>query len=563
MQPIETAGALYREIKSRGLHLRKENGRDNALLHELRSKLGCPDENVQSFLDTSDLSAEAFLKVFLQLASPFAMMFQDIWSYLDHNCAPKARETIAIRFGFESDTNQKVLDIEQFRRYVETNRRVFAQVNTQLWPFDALRSLFSVADKVIHSNDYEQIWELYHRHGRYEPGKPYDLPQVNSTGHPFDEVVQNIRDVFQQIIDDYVIEMEQECFKKKLPDLICRQEDAKGNPSLQRFSYLLTDLLPTWYYIIARCEVVENQPKDAALHVFDTTVKPLLQSGDGMSEATLFEALDILDLPFWLHRWHTYEIWGSILTLRSLKEYRPLLRIGSGYLGLDGYAATIIADLNVNSNTSACVAIQVETPFRQGRRVAIKPDLRICFSDPSLAENTAGVVEFKQRSSINTKDLSEMGNSYSKGCPRSGGVLILNYDYTGMKISLPPVCHFIEGVQPLNKKAINLFQRRLFEVLHSVNFEPADGKAIVLLDVSSSMGTLYRDMNVQNSLRQFLYMSWVKILCFNNGLVKGGDFDPSSAQHLTTSGGTQLGQALLDIESLFGLPASLLIVTDG
>ena len=60
MKPIETAGDLYREIKNRGLHLREENGRDNALLTELRNEIKCPDTQLQRFLDASDLSNVSF-----------------------------------------------------------------------------------------------------------------------------------------------------------------------------------------------------------------------------------------------------------------------------------------------------------------------------------------------------------------------------------------------------------------------------------------------------------------------------------------------------------------------
>jgi len=562
MKPIETAGVLYREIKRRGLHLREQNGRDDALLQELTSRLGCPDEHLQRFLDASNLSAEAFLRVFLQLAAPFARMFQEIWEYLSHHNAPKTAETISIRFGFEDDEDRQSFDLEQFRRYVETSRMVFASVVTHHWPSEALNGLFSIGRTVI-SPEREPIWRIYNEHGRYEPGKPYDLPLVSCTGHPFDEVVQGVRDVFQQIIIGYIIEMEQEHSVRRLPEVIEQKDQSEHDFSFQRSSSLLTDLLPTWYYIFARCANIGERPKDAALQEYDVTVRPLLQSRTDRANVPLLEALDILDLPFWRHRWHTYEVWASVLTLRSLQEYRPILRIGSGHIPLDGYTAAVVADLKAHDCVSACVAVQVETPFRKGKRKAIKPDLRVCFADPSSAENTAGVIEFKQRSRIDRQVLAEMANAYSHGCPRSGGVLILNYDSTSTAIYLPPNCYFIEGVQPLNLRGIRLFQQRLSEILCVVGFEPPRGSTIVLLDVSASMGDSYRDRNVQVSLRKILGMPWVKILRFNNWLVEGGDLDPLSAQSLTTSGGTQLGRALSDLEYLFGLPDNLLIVTDG
>ncbi len=281
------------------------------------------------------------------------------------------------------------------------------------------------------------------------------------------------------------------------------------------------------------------------------------------STLSLLAALDILDLPFWRHRWHTYEVWATVLTLRTLDDFKPSLRINQGYCAIDGYSAATIADLTARDCPSACVAVQFETPFRQGRRKAIKPDLRVCSGDPLSPENTAGVVEFKQRIRIDAKTLEKMAVAYSNGCPNSGGVLIMNYDTAGTLVSLPARCHFIEGVEPLNRSAIDVFRRWLSETLHAAGLEPINEATIVLLDVSSSMGDSYQAPEAQGLLRALLAMRRIRILRFNNGLMEGGDLDVATAQTLTTSGGTELGRALSDIESLFGLPDKLLVVTDG
>ena len=47
---FETAAELYREIKRRGLHLRKDYGRDNFLLEQLCTELGYPEGCLQKFL---------------------------------------------------------------------------------------------------------------------------------------------------------------------------------------------------------------------------------------------------------------------------------------------------------------------------------------------------------------------------------------------------------------------------------------------------------------------------------------------------------------------------------
>lgn len=562
MRPIETAGDLYREIKNRGLHLQKDNGRDDALLRELTAKLGCPDTRLQRFLDSSDLSAAVFLRSFLELAAPFARMFQEIWDYLSRELAPRAGETISIRFGFDDAHDQCAIDLEQFRRYVQTTQHVVAEVTTQVWPYDALHGLFAVGRKAVDAAD-EAPWKLYDRHGRYEPGKPYELPVVHVSGHPFDDAVQSVRSVFQHIINGYVTERNQQECVRRLPEVREDEEDANERQSLQRAAFLLTDLLPTWFFVFARCNSLPASAKDEAFDEYAQSVKPYLTSGTGVAEVPLLAALDVLNLPFWRHRWHTYEVWATVLTLHLLEDYKPALRIEKGRAPLDGYSAAIVADLKARNHDLACIAIQVETPFKRGRRRAIKPDLRICLDNPTLSQNTAAVVEFKQRARFDRKSLHEMACAYTDGCPNSGGCVILNYDKTDVPISLPPYSHLVEGVQPLAPANIDMFRQRLSDLLHRAGLVPVSEKTTVLLDVSSSMGDAYQTPEAQRYLRALLAIPWLKILRFNNGLVEGGDVDARTAAGLTTSGGTQLRQALTEIESLYGMPSKLLIVTDG
>jgi hypothetical protein len=56
-----------------------------------------------------------------------------------------------------------------------------------------------------------------------------------------------------------------------------------------------------------------------------------------LSETSLLASLDILDLLFWRLRWHTYEVWTTVLTLRVLDQYRPVVGIANGYTSVDGY----------------------------------------------------------------------------------------------------------------------------------------------------------------------------------------------------------------------------------
>lgn len=556
---IDTAGELYREMKKRGLHLRKENGRDSALIVELRNKLQCPDQNFQAFLDTSDLTAEQFLRVFLDVAQPFARMFSEIWDFLSNNYAPKALETVAVRFGFPESHDATILNLEQFRRYAETSKRVVSLTRIYFWSYEALNKLFKIGRILLPQNDIP-YWKSYSKHGSYVPGEPYTVPKPLQISHPFDKILVEIAGLFQKIIGNYAIEYQIENSQKHLPEL--KRRDFNQGESLRKFAYLLTDLLPTWFYILDNSETITGNLKNKVYTIYKTEIEHL-KSNNMKTYFPILEALDILDLPFWRHRWHTFEVWATIITLRALEEYQPIMKIVDGYIPIDGYSDTIVANINVEGFPNACVGLQIQTPFEKDMRKGIKPDLRVCFSDELLPEQTASIVEFKQRSKMDSKYLEEIARAYSEGSPKSGGTIILNYDVTNVNVLFPPNSFLIEGMQPNNLEKIRIFNDSLISILNSIGFRPKYIVVMVLLDVSGSMGYKYNPEKVQRTLKSLLDMRWIKVLRFNDGLVLGGDLNMELCSNIHTSGGTKLGQAIKEIELNFSLPSKMLIVTDG
>lgn len=559
VKPFETAAELYREIKRRGLHLRKDYGRDNFLLEQLCAELGCSGGRLQKFLDKSNLSAEDFLRTFLKIAEPFAHMFAEIWKYLGGKCAPDAGETISVRFGFPEHEQHSEVDFEAFRRYVRSTEEVIASIRMTRWPREALLKLFELG-KILLSK-----WPNYsfRDYQRYNPGQPYAMPQVPAGLHEFDTILRRIRDLFQRIIDDYAAQQEDLQARRRLPELRDSVDEDREKGNLRNAAYLLTDLLPMWTYILRDTGAVPTPCKESAHSYYLREIKPALTSGTGLGRVPLLRALDILDLPFWRHRWHTYEIWGTILTLQALEQYKPSLRIVDGRIPLDGYQAEIVADLRTRGYEGACVALQVQTPFHRPPRKAIKPDLRICFSQTFAPDQTAAIVEFKQRLRLTSRSIKEVASAYRDGSPRIGGVLVLNYDISRVAPQLAPDCFLLQGLHPGNANNIKAFRDCLLRALESVGLSPETSNVVVLLDVSGSMGHRYDPPEVQEALRSLLSTQWLKMLRFNNGLVPGGDLDEATCRAMRTSGGTELGRALDEMERVYGLPEKLLVVTDG
>lgn len=555
-KPVDTASELYREMKRRGLELRAGSGRDDLLLQQLAGELRCVPTKLQAFLDASTLSAEDFLQVFLKVSAPFALMFQEIWDYLAARRVSRAMETLSVRFGFPDSPDKQVLDLERFRRYIEMTKVIAAPV--RLWPSDALHALFEMSRVLLKHIGWNS--SLNRDYGHYCPGEPFQLPPLPASAHGVDRVVGAVRSLFQTIIDEYAEQSRSR--ERQLPELNQDSEVNEGNLSVRRAAQMLTDLLPAWIRIFVLLERIDGLTKDEALAFYETTIEPLLGAESRMTMVSVREALDILDLPFWRHRWHTYEVWATVLTLRNLDEYRPVLRITDGYVPVDGYSAGVIADLTAQGFPSVCVAVQVETPFRSGKRRAIKPDLRVCFADTLDANDTAAVVEFKQRKKLDRGHVVEVLRSYSDGSPCVGGVFMLNYDPCDQSIPTPPGCYLLGDVYPGNRSQTELYRADLANALRSVGLIP-ERDVVVLLDVSSSMGSQYAAPDVQTALRTILGFGWVKCLRFNYGLVPGGDLEANECINIQTTGLTELAKALDQIEQLYGFPRKLLVVTDG
>jgi hypothetical protein len=555
---LNSAADLYKEIRNRGLHFRKKNGRDNELLKQLSANLGCPDNNLQEYLNTSPIPAETLLIEFLKIAQPFAKMFEEIWSYMANKVAPVANENISVRFGFPETTDAIIVDLEAFRRYIQTSSYVYQNVLVTIWNHDSLRKLFGMSSILLDDLHFDGL--IYKR---YRPGEIYQLPDILQPSHPIDYKIQNIRNYFQKIILDYnKVEVARKSDQRTIQELKKNADELAIDEQLRKSAFDLTDLLPKWYLIFHHLADIPNLRKDKANMYYEKEIKPLLSAHVEIEKKFLNEAVDILDLPFWKYRWHTYEIWSTILTINTLSEYQPFPAIKNKRIFFDSSNAEIIAHLTVSNYSQACLAVQVQTPYTTEVRQAIKPDLRICFSENyNDITQTAAIIEYKQRESISAQHIEEISRSYTGGAPSSGGTIIINYDEPAISPQLAPNAYFIQGVKPGNPAAIETFKNRLLAILQTVQYLPIRKNRVILLDVSISMETAYIGDAFQSSFSALIKNPLLKIYRFNEGLVPGGDL--SDSQAIAVSGGTHLGKTLDQLIELLGEIDQLLIITDG
>jgi hypothetical protein len=551
----ETAIELHRELSRRGLELNPKIGRDAALHATLASKLGLSADGFSRALKHSSISSEAYLRALMEVAQPFAQMFQQIWSYLSKHCAPRANESLYVRFGFDNERTE--IDWDQFRVMVESARKVWAIGPIVMWP---LNELFGLARLL---SEHDPNWRSIP--GSYERGKPFTLPEIQVIDR-FDEVGHRVREAMQSWIDaiHHAWPLERR-IDRDLPEL---DRTMETNPEHEReqelihLSYALTDLLPTWKSILGNWDLIPPRTKQKALDYFDQEIAPKLQPNIGGAWRSALEALDILDLPFWRHRWHTYEVWSAIKALEALDDFHPLPIVSGGHIALDVASPALVAKLAASQTVYAHVQAETKLLHPLGNRKAIKPDLRFSIDTPATNGGTIAIIEFKQRRELDVAHVSEVLAAYSLGVGLRGGVVLINYD-AAPAVEVPLGCIVIGDVHPGKPDKVREYQTAVRNCFTGTAVVPQPRRRFVLLDVSGSMGLAYTSPAAQRGLKRLVALPWVKVFRFNDGLVPGGDLKADS--QIATGGNTELGAALKQLFELpdAGIPERLVIVTDG
>lgn len=543
MGDITTGAALYKAMKARGLHLKRDYGRDNVLYDRLCVALGCERELTKHLVD-QEIDSETLLRAFLDLAAPFAQMFHEIWTYLATHLAPGAKETLRIRFGLDTDGID--IDLEQFRVWAETSRQALRARQIEVWPTEALFALHHMF--TTRGRRDEVRWP------DYRPFEAYGLPSPPTGGGPLDQIMARIHRVFGAIMNE----------AHALDDVV-RRRIGGSHPGVDPLdaaighgSFALTDLIPTWGYFFDHYRSLPEVERANAHHFFESQVEPLLTTATQTDWGPQLMPLELLEMPFWKHRWHTYEIWATVECLRTLGEFHPRLQIVDGRTGFDSTQPMMVAALDVVDRPSAGVWVQLQTPFQRGARQAIRPDLSICYDDTGTIESRAVVVEFKQRLGDRDGHFDEVGTSYSLGAPAAGGVLLVNYDTPALTPVVPDNVRYHEGLHPGAPRVRAAVASDLLWAMDAAGLRPHARLAVALLDVSGSMRSAYESESVEALCTQLGRLPWLVVRRFADGLIPEGK---GGASRVT--GGTDLEAALQELFGAMGVPDTLLVVSDG
>jgi len=196
---FENGYNLHQELSRRGLQLNPDKGRDRALYTALAKQLELPCNGFAPALKKSNKSAQEYLQGFVTVAQPFAQMFQKIWSYLSIRCAPKADESLLVRFGFEDD-NPTDINWDQFRLYAESAKKIWALGSVIFWPRDELFHLGGDLSRPAAPFLTRHAAPFLNYGDYYERGKSFNLPKILVVTSD-DRMADRVREAIQSWIE--------------------------------------------------------------------------------------------------------------------------------------------------------------------------------------------------------------------------------------------------------------------------------------------------------------------------------------------------------------------------
>jgi hypothetical protein len=425
---ITTAAELHRYLsKLKNFDFSPAHDRDHRLYLALKVRLGLDDGEFLTALDRKNVSAEAYLRALIDTAEPLAGMYKAIVEYCEEAHFLRSRESTEVQWESEVGRQTLKLSLEAFRKYTDILRQ--------------LDGMDKPCEQLIDTKNKLMDWLA---HEVFAPSqKGLMSPDWDWKG------VELFR-----ILDD-----------------ACKRHEANCPAAfggLKRYYIGGTHRQPCPPDVM---KAVTSNPRYKAI------LKEV---------ALVFGNLDIeqvasafVELPFWKFRWQVYELWTITVVLRELKCVGfELVRSADGDSMLELGKVALLA---AHPASGQVLTYQPTYWNRQGKE--IHPDLVISRANTVTADNTLLIVECKQRLTLESAHITEVGSKYTQGVDATHGqVVIINYDEDGTTDSSAIPVRFIPNVRPGG-----MGEHALLEFLHDSHVWSEHLEELWYVDVSMSM----------------------------------------------------------------------------
>lgn len=565
---LETAKDVLKAMEDRGFHLRRGEGRDDALYEQLKSELGCPVGTfLPRFLDDASISATDLIIAFLRIAEPFSLMYRDIYAVMKQHGAKKGSESIRIHCG--ADETALDIDIEDFVEWERVQTEVRCQLKQRLWPMDSFRAVSGILRKL-------GAYPNWNTGSRYEPDQPYSVPLPSPSG--LNRIDNMIHTIYILLVGTagaiYQANVKtSNSFVEALTEAGGATESDEMNRLLKNASFTreaFPCLLQQYEDLVERFQSGDwrKEDVDEAVDEFNEVISKLdVVKKDAEVLVDLFRK--ILDLPFWKYRWYLYEVWIATIVIDALREYEPEIPLNADeILPLVRGSAAVIGEFCDRDGNSLSIIAQHQTPVSGfANRKGMCPDYRIAQGGGKQPEDTLLVVECKQRKGMSASDLEKNISLYEYGAQRSIRNVFTNYDQfppislTSTKTTLVSHCH------PGNAQQVAFLKTTVVDSLYNHGILPSrQGFDAILVDISWSMQNDYDDEQTHQSLLRLVQQNpRAKLFYFNDTLLDPGTIPAAelvSSIRLAIRGGTCLPRALESIRDRYPDVKRIALLTD-
>lgn len=570
----ELANDLFAEILRRGFDPRAKDGRDNILYLKLKKELKCPEDiGLQRFLTSSKLSAADFIIAFFKVVEPFSLMYRDIYSVMKQHSVKSGSESIKIRFDSLDATFD--IDLSDFQEWMHVQNIMRRTLETRLWSqkdFWKLSEYFSMLGA-------KRNWNCQRR---FEPSERYDVPKPVPSGFTrLDDALEVIYNLLSNTASEIyeANRPSEERFATVLREVSLAKnennDDEYDRRSLLTNASFTRETFPSVLYsyedLLERIHDGSwNRTRlEESLSYFKEILSKL--RSEGREEDVIVETFfKILDLPFWKYRWYVYEVWTTMILVRTLSEYGIELQLEGGtILPLRRGKGSVVGQFQDQNGRTYFIISQRQTSVSGilGRK-AICPDIRVAEHPGTLPEQTIVIVECKQRRTMRVHDLQKNISLYEQGAPSSIQNIFVNYDQFPMVSVKSVKTSLLSEFQPKNPHKVQDFSEIVLKEMMKANILPKRPRFdALLIDISGSMQNAYDDTSIQDNLLTFLHQNrGLRIFYFNDNLIEPGKIPPETlAQSIRSriTGGTSLSCTLESLKRNYPNLKKIAILTDG
>lgn len=402
----------------------EDSAYDKELKNSIAQKLKLDAKRFEEELGEKGISADRLLTAVLDALKPFSQMMGELLQTYEAAGAVSNNKNIQIRFNFDDGPEQ--YDLNAFRKKVEIIGDGVETRRKLIDPWKFLEPLYMYENKGTFPKGYNFPKEIEQWLRDYENDiLPEDFPDFPITGYgPLDEKLCEILALAEEALQRYRREYDETIGWEQ--SLEIAKEKYKNKFWYAETDYWLAKFVKVFYdtttylkrinnpnEMIGRIEKVLNDPKTVSW----------------VTEKTLYKVLtDILDMPFWKHRYEMYSAWVFTCIAESVSDLGICYNVVNGILEFK-FKETLLATVYL---PDAEYEIWAEKRYKadkvtpgSGRKEHIQPDYSIIRRNKD-SESFCALIECKQYKKSSTRNFAAAVNDYAGNVP-DAKVFLVNY----------------------------------------------------------------------------------------------------------------------------------------